>query len=131
MGYFDPFKYYKTNSPLRSDSRFHKQDLAAIKASSPKSDTATELINQRRDEKIIRDIDRELDQMGRKKVIYDQGAVLLIEHMWPHAHLDPITQRPILRRLLKSARMGTLRRREFIKEALAILRQDYLHPKDG
>ena len=85
MGYFDPFKYYKTNSPLRSDSRFHKQDLAAIKASSHKSDTATELINQRRDEKIIRDIDRELDQVGRKKVIYDQGAVLLIEHMWPHA----------------------------------------------
>ena len=126
MGHFDPSQYYKSNSPLRSDSKFHKQDLAAIKASSHKADTAAKLVNQRRDEIIIRDIDRELDQMGRKKVIYDQGAVLLIEHLWPHPHLDPMTQRPILRRLLKSARMRTLTRREYIKGALAILRQDYL-----
>ena len=104
----------------------YKQDLAAIKASSHKSFTAAKLVSQRRDEKFVRDIDRELDQMGRKKVIYDQGAVLLIEHMWPHPHLDPITQRPILRRLLESAKMGTLTRREYIKGALAILRQDYL-----
>ena len=129
MGYFDPSQYYKSNSPLRSDSKFHKQDLAAIKASSHKSFTAAKLVNQRRDEKIIRDIDRELDQMGRRKVIYDQGTVLLIEHMWPHPHLDPMTQRPILRRLLESAKMRTLTRREYIKGALAILRQDYL--KDG
>ncbi len=69
--------------------------------------------------------------MARKKVIYEQGAVLLIVHLWPHPHLDPITQRPILRRLLESAKVGKLRRREFIKGALAILRQDYLHPKGG
>jgi hypothetical protein len=83
-------------------------DPAAIRASSHKSDTAIKLLSQRHDEKIIKDIDRELDQMGRKRPIYDQGIVLMIEHLWPHPHLDPTTQWPILERLLRSASAGTL-----------------------
>lgn len=126
MGHIDPITHYKAVTPLRSDSKFYRQDITKIRTASHKSEVATKLVAQRCDEKIVKDIDRELDQMGRKRPIYDQGTVLMIEHLWPHPYLDPTTQRPILERLLVKAKGGTLRRREFIESAVAILNQDYL-----
>lgn len=117
-------RHYAAHTPLHGRSRQHKADLAAIeKASSPML-KADSLIIQRRDEQIDRKIeDMLIEHQGKRtRFKYNQEAVIGIEHL-VNGPLDPNTQVPIWRDMLRRSKGTTLTKDEFYRGARAILCQ--------
>jgi hypothetical protein len=119
---------YKAGSPLRSNSKNYKDDLAAIRTASRPVDKALKLVAQRREARIVAKVDGMLaDLQGkRKRYAYNQTAAIGLKELWA-GPLDPTTQLPIWRELLESTKGTQVTRKVFLTAAFAILSQHSLY----
>lgn len=120
----DAKRHYQRHTPLHGRTRQHKADLDAISKSSSPMTKAENLINKRRDEVIDRKIDEMLSRLqGRRtRHRYDQTAVIALEHLTDDP-LDPNTQLPIWRDMLRRSKGTTLTKAEFYRDARSIFQQ--------
>lgn len=120
----DAKRHYQKHTPLHGRTRQHTADLDAISKSSNPMTKADSLIAKRRDEVIDRKIDEMLTRLQgqRTRHRYDQSAVIALEHLTEEP-LDPHTQLPIWRDMLRRSKGTTLPKAEFYRDARSIFMQ--------
>ena len=131
MSKIEALSHYKKHTPVRAGSKIHAADIAAIRQASRPLDTASNLVGQRKEDRILARIDHMLVELqGKaKRYRYDQTAAIQLEHLQA-TPLDPITQAPIWRDLLCRTKGKTVTRKVFLDAALAILSQESLYTAD-
>ncbi len=120
----DAKRHYQKHTPLHGRTRQHKADLDAIAKASAPMTKAENMVSKRRDEVIDRKIDDMLTRLQgrRSRHRYDQSAVIALEHLTDEP-LDPNTQLPIWRDMLRRSKGTTLGKAEFFRDARAIFQQ--------
>ena len=120
----DAERFYRRETPLHGRSNDHRADLASIAKAAKPLAHAEKLVTQRNQEVADTMIETMLrEQQGRRKrYIYNQAAVIGIEHLLDHP-MDPQTQFPIWRSMLMVTKGTTMPKAEFVKNARAILCQ--------
>lgn len=121
-------QFYQRATPLHGRSAAHKADVASIEKSALPMGLAEKLVAQRTAEVIEAKVEAMLraQQGRRKRCRYDQAAVIGIEHL-VDGPLDPITQEPLWRRMLRATRSATMLKADFMRGARAILCQTGLY----
>ena len=124
MSIMEASAVYRRGSPLRANSKAYQEDLKTIKNDSRPTKKAEQLVKQRNSEKIEETVTSMLrDLQGRRKRYrYDQSAACQLEHIVDHP-LDPVTQVPIWRELLRITKERPTDRDTFMHYASAILSQ--------
>lgn len=119
---------YRTATPLRANSKAHQEDINTIRHASRPVETADRLVKRREREKILTQVDAMLfDLQGRRKrYSYNHAAAQQLEHLWP-VPLDPLTQVPLWRDLLRITKERPVDRETFMGFAVSILRQFNLY----
>ncbi len=120
----DAKRHYQKHTPLHGRTRQHKADLDTIAKASAPMPKAENLIAKRRDEVIDRKIEEMLTRLQgrRNRHIYDQSAVIALEHLTDEP-LDPHAQMPIWRDMLRRSKGTTLSKAEFYRDARSIFMQ--------
>lgn len=121
-------RFYQRSTPLHGRSAAHKADIASIEKSAVPMGLAEKLVAQRIAQAIDSKVEAMLrEQQGRRKRYrYDQAAVIGIEHL-VEGPPDPITQKPLWRRMLRATKGATMLKDDFMRGARAILCQTSLY----
>ncbi|WP_425091092.1 hypothetical protein [Tropicimonas sp. S265A] len=130
MSTSEPVALYKSGTPLRANSKQHKEDLRTIRAATRKMETAERLVRKRRDDRFVARVDAMLFELHgrRKRYPYDQTAALQLAYLVDQP-LDPITQVPLWRELVALTKHSRVDRATFLKFARNILCQHSLYDK--
>jgi len=124
MSKYEAINRYKDLSPLHGRSKVFKADIESIKKSSNPGSVCDKLLKKREREQVEGMVqDMMVGLYGRKKRYrYTQEAVIAIEHIL-EGPMDPHTQIPIWKRMLKKTYKSHMGKEDFIRDFQDIVLQ--------